>query len=240
MKGLLKWIRSYFDLTRSEANGFLVLMLIMLISIFGLFYYKNSPTQVAVANQASLDSLLAEIKKNAFLDTVSYKQQGYQNRKSYQAENRPTPAFSTHKVESKPKHKYVLAPFDINYADTIQLKKLRGIGPVLSKRIIKFRDVLGGYVSKDQLAEVYGLQDSVLWQMDSLIFISEDFEPSKININETAERELSKHPYISRSMAKALVNYKFQHGAFTSIEELSNIHLIDSLTLVKITPYISF
>ena len=37
-----------------------------------------------------------------------------------------------------------------------------GIGSVLSRRIVKFRDALGGFVSIDQLYKVYGLDSSVI------------------------------------------------------------------------------
>ena len=239
MQSLIKWIRGYFDLSRSEANGFLVLMSIMLISILGLFYYKNSPKNVPIVNQASLDSLLAEIRKNASYDSSNYRRPTYRKYSESRVDQK-RPQKRAKKPLTKTKYRKPLVPFDVNEADTSQLKRLRGVGSVLSRRIVKFRDVLGGYINKGQLAEVYGLQDSVLLHMDTLIFISNNFEPDRININEALERELSRHPYIDRSTAKALVSYRFQHGSFTSIRELSNIHLIDSLTLAKITPYISF
>src|SRR5690606_9841495 len=50
--------------------------------------------------------------------------------------------------------------FDLNTADTAQLVRVYGIGPVLSKRIVKFRERLGGFVAPEQVYEVYGLDSA--------------------------------------------------------------------------------
>lgn len=46
---------------------------------------------------------------------------------------------------------------ELNAADTTELKKLDGIGSAYAKRIVKYRDLIGGFVRKEQLLEVYGL-----------------------------------------------------------------------------------
>lgn len=51
---------------------------------------------------------------------------------------------------------------NLNIADTSQLKRVYGIGDKLSERIVKYRDKLGGFVSMSQLKEVYGLDSTVV------------------------------------------------------------------------------
>lgn len=46
---------------------------------------------------------------------------------------------------------------DLNAADSTELQKVSGIGPVLSKRIVKYRKLIGGFTDKSQLKKVYGL-----------------------------------------------------------------------------------
>ena len=46
---------------------------------------------------------------------------------------------------------------DLNEVDSVWLTSIHGIGPVLSKRLVKYRKLLGGFNSIDQLKEVYGL-----------------------------------------------------------------------------------
>ena len=41
------------------------------------------------------------------------------------------------------------------------LKQIYGIGSVLSKRIVRHRDLLGGFHSKSQLLDVYAMDTNV-------------------------------------------------------------------------------
>lgn len=136
--------------------------------------------------------------------------------------------------------KTVLKSFDLNLADTTQLKTIKGIGSKLSTRILKYRDALGGFTQESQLQEVFGLDTTVVEHLQEKAFIAEDFVPRKLMINGSSEKELSTHPYISRSIAKAIVAYRFQHGDFRDVEELRKIPALKPETIQKITPYLEF
>ncbi|HYF70137.1 MAG TPA: helix-hairpin-helix domain-containing protein [Ohtaekwangia sp.] len=128
--------------------------------------------------------------------------------------------------------------FDINLADTSQLKKVYGIGEKLSLRIIKYREALGGFISLDQLAEIYRLDTVVIKNLKKVCFIEATFTPKKINLN-TVDREiLGAHPYLSRRAADAIVAYRFQHGQFRTIDDLRAIKVLDSLSLNKMKAYL--
>lgn len=133
----------------------------------------------------------------------------------------------------------VMEPFDINLADTTHLIRIYGIGPKLSQRIIKYRNQLGGFSSLDQVEEVYGLDTAVIKELKQNIFIAENFEPSKISINSATEKELAAHPYIKYPLAKAIATYRFQHGNFTSVEDLKKIASVDEPFFNRIKPYLS-
>jgi len=128
--------------------------------------------------------------------------------------------------------------FDINLADTAQIKKIYGIGNVLSLRIVAYRERLGGFVSRQQLREVYGLDSAVLKQLNDKIFVDHDFQPRRMSLNHATEKEFALHPYIKSKLAKAITTYRFQHGNFTSIDDLQKIALIDDETFGKIKPYL--
>lgn len=129
--------------------------------------------------------------------------------------------------------------FDLNRADTIQLKAIYGIGQVLSSRIIKFREVLGGFIDMSQLYEVYGLDSVVVKRLAERAFIEENFQPRKMDLNAAGEEEFSIHPYISKSAAKALVAYRFGHGNFTRVEDIRKVYLINDENYRKIMPYLT-
>lgn len=54
---------------------------------------------------------------------------------------------------------------DINSANAIELTAIRGVGPVLSKRIISYRNSLGRFDSIQQLYKVYGLDTLVVHRL---------------------------------------------------------------------------
>jgi len=131
------------------------------------------------------------------------------------------------------------AKFDLNKADTSQLMKINGIGGKRSLRIIKFRNALGGFISSDQLKEVYGLDSAVVNKLMKASFIAEDFEPDKININTSDENTLASHPYLTKAAARAIVAYRFQHGEFLGLDDLRKIHALDDKSIQKIAPYLT-
>lgn len=130
------------------------------------------------------------------------------------------------------------APFDINLADTIQLQQIYGIGPVLSSRIVKYREILGGFVSMEQLLEVYGLDSVVVHKLHEKSEISDDFTPLKINLNTADLNTLKSHPYISYNLARMIIAFREQHGPFNRLEDLKEIHPISEDVYNKIHLYL--
>lgn len=128
---------------------------------------------------------------------------------------------------------------DLNLADTAQLKLIRGIGPVLANRIVKYRNALGGFVDQNQIKEVYGLDTNVIKMVNTRFYIDPSFRPSRININTASESDLSNHPYIRSKIAKSIVAYRFQHGSFNEIADLLKIDLIDQTIFDRIRPYLT-
>lgn len=127
--------------------------------------------------------------------------------------------------------------FNLNEADTIQLEEIYGIGPKLAQRIVKYRDKLGGFTSHEQLKEVYGLDTAVVEKIVSASYLPDPPVVKKINLNRVDEKTLATHPYFGRKIASAIVAYRFQHGNFKSVDDLSRIPLIDKNNLGKLFPY---
>jgi competence protein ComEA len=142
------------------------------------------------------------------------------------------------KKENENKPVFKKATFNLNTADTSALKTINGIGPVLAKRIVKYREHLGGFIRSEQLNEVYGLDSAVINRVLKDSFVLADFMPKQLNINEASEVELDNHPYIDKRIAKALVTYRFQHGKFKSVEEIRNVVVIKKELADKIIPYL--
>ncbi|WPP50513.1 ComEA family DNA-binding protein [Catalinimonas niigatensis] len=128
--------------------------------------------------------------------------------------------------------------FDINEADSIQLSSLKGIGPVLSSRIVKYRDQLGGFHNKAQWKEIYKISDIALESLAEYAYINDEFKPKPIKINEVDFKTLLKHPYIEYELAKAIMNHRRIYGNFSSPQQLQEVYQMKEELLVKLLPYI--
>ena len=148
------------------------------------------------------------------------------------------PAYAQRPAYPERPAKVVIQPFDINTADTAQLIALKGIGSTLAGRIVKFRDALGGFVSTDQFREIYGLDSLAMNELQTFGKIKSAVH--KIPVNTASADELDRHPFLSRRQAQIIVNYREQHGAYTSAESLKPIRILDAKTIEKITPYLEF
>ena len=126
---------------------------------------------------------------------------------------------------------------DLNSADTNQLKKVPGIGSYFAKSIVAYRDRLMGFRDLNQLTEVYLVDSAKLKEWSDNLFVDTN-NVSRYNINEAAVEVLVSHPYIDYSIAKAIVKYREQHGAFMAVSDLKKSYLIDETIFRKIAAYL--
>jgi competence protein ComEA len=127
---------------------------------------------------------------------------------------------------------------ELNTADTAALINLPGIGPTLARRIIHFRDRLGGFYNIDQVKETYGVSGSTFNIIKPYLILGNK-PVNHININLADAATLKQHPYFTWAMANALVQYREQHGPFQHLEDLSAINAILPDQLKRLIPYLS-
>lgn len=127
---------------------------------------------------------------------------------------------------------------DLNASDTLDLQEVRGVGKVRARNIYKYGQKLGGYISVNQLKEVYSI-DSATFEQIKPHFYAGKTEIRKVNINSDDPKYLARHPYIDFALAKALIRFRKKYEKdFNSIEEIKQIHLMDEETYNKLRPYI--
>lgn len=108
---------------------------------------------------------------------------------------------------------------DINSATAEEFKTLRGIGTAYARRIIRYREKLGGFYALNQLQEVYGVSDSLYAQIQPFLVCA----PTKIqrlNINTADLKTLGQHPYISWEQARSIIDYRREEGDIPQLEWL--------------------
>lgn len=127
---------------------------------------------------------------------------------------------------------------DINTATIEDWQKLRGIGPTYAKRIVKYRDLLGGFSEKKQLQEVYGFKLETYEYIKSNLVNTATNKLQKINVNQATIEQLAKHPYISEKVAKGIVQTRKKNGGFKQLAAIKNVKKMDVPTFQKISPYL--
>lgn len=112
---------------------------------------------------------------------------------------------------------------DLNAASAGDLKTVNGVGEVLSLRIVKYRESIGGFLDHSQLEDVYGLSPEVIDRILLKFKILNRPEIQKKDINSINETDLAELPYFNYELAKKLVSYRKLHEGIRSFDELSKI-----------------
>jgi len=144
-------------------------------------------------------------------------------------------AFEDKPKWEKPKYEPIIV--ELNSVDSATLVKVKGIGSFFARVIIEHRKKLGGYRTKEQVLEVYGMDSTKYAAIESQFTIDTSL-CTQINVNTATLKELVHHPYINFNQAKAIVNYRNQHGAYKQLHHLKKIHLINEESYAKMSPYL--
>ena len=126
---------------------------------------------------------------------------------------------------------------DINRADSAVFDSLPGISPWLARRIVRYRALLGGFVRKEQLLEVYGL-DSLTYRKIRDRLTVDTALIRRIDVNSCDEHALAHHPYLSRQEAGAVIFYREHFGKIDELEVLLEQHVLPEKTFRRIRPYL--
>jgi len=128
---------------------------------------------------------------------------------------------------------------ELNSADSAKLTEIRGIGPGFAVRIIRYRKQLGGFINKEQLKEIYGIDSSRYAEIKDGVSVNPT-HLTKININTISFDQLRLFPYLGYKQVNAIIQYRTQHGNYNSIADMKNVAILDDGILRKIEPYIVF
>lgn len=126
---------------------------------------------------------------------------------------------------------------EINTADSIELMKLPGIGDKLSKRIVKYRDLLGGFYSLAQLKEVYGLSEQVIQQIEGMVKV-DPARIRKVDLNFADWNELAKHPYIQKNIARQILKFRTKYGSINESIVLRDSMILSKDEYARLKPYL--
>ena len=127
---------------------------------------------------------------------------------------------------------------ELNGASQEQLEKIPGVGPFYAKNIIRYRERLGGFTRKEQLLEVWKMDETKYGEIER--FISVDLGAiRKINLNTATAEELKAHPYFTWNIANSILKIRTRLGGFKSVEEIKESILVTEEVFIKLKPYVS-
>lgn len=131
-------------------------------------------------------------------------------------------SFASYEKQSFVKNEKIIL-IDINKATQEDLIKIYGIGPGLSERILKQKEILGGFVSMEQMNDIWGLSPEVIEKLNAQFKIGVIPNVKKIKINDASVKELSQFPYFRYPISKEIVTYRSMNGGIFSSEDLIKI-----------------
>lgn len=227
---------------KTEQRGFLwlsiVLLAVLLVLMFVPHKSKTIPIDEATSEAFESVELQDSVYRHERHRHYSYnrhKRYGnrYEPREGGQSEPMSPPDFTRNREERR------AITVELNSADTLELQDLYGIGPYFAQAIVKYRNRLGGYVRKEQLLEVYGM-NADRYQAIAQHITVDSASIQKININTADYATLKRHPYIDNYQARAIIKLRSSGVHFSTPKDLLKVSIIDIETVNKLTPYISF
>lgn len=129
---------------------------------------------------------------------------------------------------------------DANTADTTLLRRIPGIGTAYAKRIIAYREALGGFVSASQIEEIDGLPHNIHEWFAVYSTTASDANIRHININRADFKTLVHHPYLSYEQTKAIVNLRQRIGKLRGWSDLQGNPLFSDADIARLSPYFIF
>lgn len=124
---------------------------------------------------------------------------------------------------------------DLATADTTALRRIPGIGSYYARRIVDYGERLGGYVSLSQLNEI---ED---FPQEALSYLTLSAVPvRRLNINVLSLNELKRHPYLNFYQARAITDYRRQHGPIGDLNDLRLLPDFPPEAIERLRPYVEY
>ncbi len=183
-----------------------------------------------------------EERRQAYQDSQAVwkarKQQWAEEKAARQAEREAAKAYYDSLRALRPEKLQAGSVVDANAADTLTLQRVPGIGPVLARRILYYRQALGGFVSVSQVLEVEGVPASVArW------FVVDEHDATKhvrrLDLNRDEFKTLLRHPYLSYEQVRAIAQFRHLHPIL-NLQTLRGLTGFTDEDVQRLAPYVCF
>ena len=242
--------KDFFYFSRRERQG--VLLLIVLIAgifvgkwIFSPKKNKAVEKEILVAENPISENKPSE-KQEKYIPLFpkesppqKQKTSHSEEKRTYYTQNRDT--VKHHQPSAYPKTEKLPqgTVIELNTADTTDLKKIPGVGSAFARRIVQYKNHLGGYHRIEQLQEVYGMYEELYEKITPYLNIDSQ-HLTQISVNSASLEQLRIHPYINFYQAKAIIEIRRKKGKLENISELELLEEFSSEDWIRISPYLDF
>ena len=127
---------------------------------------------------------------------------------------------------------------ELNAADSAALVTLRGIGPYYARKILDYRERLGGFLNKAQLLEIEGFDEERLAGFFDDVEI-DTTRCSRLDLWHTTDSILARHPYLGEKGARSITRYKKLYDTTRwTLADLEKEHALPKENIEKLKKYI--
>lgn len=142
------------------------------------------------------------------------------------------------KLEKSGQEGAKLMMVELNEADSSTLVTLYGIGPFYAKRIIQYRERLGGFHSPEQLMEIPGI-DSTRYGGVAKRVTADPLKIRRFRLDSAGKYFLINHPYIGAYAARGIILMREKMGKeFCTLENLVKERVVSNENAERLWPYI--
>jgi DNA uptake protein ComE-like DNA-binding protein len=231
-------------LTHSQIIGIIWLSIALLTVAGALFFYSHSglpQTRTNLSDSTEM-SFLTQKEDSVYLSrqkthTNKYPSANYTKKEYSKAPQKTLDSTFYSNTSPTPRRKPLMV--ELNGADTLTLQLLHGIGPTYARRIVSYRERLGGFTSTNQLLEVYGFTPELLAHIEPHLTL-DTTTIQRITINSIELKQLVKHPYIEYYQARDIVALRKLGTVFHTADDLRAVPSMADSTLNRLLPYIDF
>ena len=237
--------KDFFYFSRRERQGILLLIVFIIGIFLGKLIFKPSKENpiVVVEQESPKDTTMVaypvQNRQKTFISSPARNRPEPQPRTYYPAREE-TRAIERHQQQFPKQEKFAEGTvIELNAADSLDLKKIPGIGSGFAKRIISYKNSLGGYHRIEQLQEVYGMYEELYEQIAPYLTINSE-EIIQIPVNKSSLDKLRTHPYINFYQAKAIIEIRRKKGKIDNPNELKLLEEFAEEDWIRISPYLNF
>ncbi len=243
--------KDYFYLSKSDRRAMAFIVSIITLATVWRVFLKDEIRRPETDLPFDVDTVTWQEPPKPLQQREADVKDSYRNRRTYGKYQRESKSGTPRKAVAvkyeldtsyhKPVyHKQEKYPYgtvlDLNAADTAQLKCVPGIGSYFAKRIVEYRDRLGGYISPSQLSDIDNLPDS----LQSWFMVADTFAVNQISVNSASLTQLRAHPYMDFYKARAILEYRRRNGKIKDPAQLSLFDEFSERDFELILPYLSF